>query len=194
MSGECSMCRDTGLMLGGWMGPTKDAPWPRACTSCDCGRAMTPRDVQLKVMELVQADLDSNYFREDENGEPEHVPGYWAGRYVPLLGLDDPRFNVHDAEPFDIGDQDVARYVTDDDSAVLVTREGVDPPYSEVQLADIWKVVTRNGQVAVKKHRFEKADYFECGAVSTGQFRTRCTEPRRHAGMHRDDATGRTWT
>jgi hypothetical protein len=27
--GACSCCGDTGLKLGGWMGPTKDRPYPR---------------------------------------------------------------------------------------------------------------------------------------------------------------------
>lgn len=195
---DCMMCGDTGLMLGGWMGPTKEAPWPRPCTSCDCGRAMTPRAVQLKVMELVQRDLDSNYFRENENGQPEPMPGWWAAKYGSLLDVKlldrNRRFDVHDAEPFDIGDQDIAKYVTDDDLKVLVTKDGIDPPYSEVASADVWKILTRNGQVAVKKHRFKQGDYFECQAASGGDFRTRCTEPRRHAGPHSCDATGRTWT
>lgn len=194
---DCMMCGDTGLMLGGWMGPTKEAPWPRACTSCDCGRAMTPRAVQLKVMELVQHDLDSHYFRENENGQPEPMPGWWAAKYNSLLDVtllgSDQRFDVHAAEPFDIGDQDVAKYVTDDDLNVLVTRRTVDPPYSEVEQADVWKVLDPSG-VAVRKHRAGRVvPYFECQAVSGGHFRTRCTEPRHHAGPHRCDSTGATW-
>lgn len=174
----CETCDDTGIMRGGWMGPTRDAPWPRPCT-CDVGRAMTPRDVQLKVMELVQRDLDS--------GRPIGERGWFAETYAPLLGLDDWQ---HDAEPFDIGDQDLATYVNDLDETVLVTREGFDPPWSAVAGADVWKVLTRNG-VAVKKHRDSAGDYFECGD-DRAPFGV-CTKPRNHPGAHYDDHTGRSW-
>jgi hypothetical protein len=180
------------------MGPTKEAPYPRACPRCDAGaRLDTGRKVQLKVQELVD--------RSHEEGG-----GYWTRKYpafTTLAGhledveravetdgrlpdvLDLPRVGVaFDPEELLFGD-DLVVYQTQGGYDVLVSRKGKRPPARMVAAADVWKVVDTNG-VQVIKHRDRPALYMECGERASGH---RCCWPVAHPGPHKDDQTGMEW-
>jgi hypothetical protein len=197
----CGGCGDTGLLLGGWMGPTKDAPYPRAC-HCERGRELdTPRKVQLKVAEIVDRNVE-------EGG------GYWTAKYPALATLaghlEDveravetdaplpPVFNLTGPRPIPVK----SSYVDSLGLDVLelrMDRYGRDlnlPEFrgsiQEVQQADVVKLVDeRTGRKRVVKHRASQAPYFECGD-DREPFGT-CTKRRGHEGAHQDDVKGRGW-
>lgn len=198
----CPMCSDTGLMLGGWMGPTKEAPYPRACTRCARGFELdTPRKVQLKVAEIVDRSVE-------EGG------GYWTAKYPALATLSGhledveravetdaplpPVFDLAGPGPIPVKSSYVDA-VGVDVLELRMDRYGRDlngtefkGSMREVAEADVVKLVDeRTGAKRVVKHRFGPAPYFECGE-NREPFGT-CTRPQGHDGMHQDAHRDRSW-
>jgi len=197
----CSMCADSGLMLGGWMGPTKEAPYPRACTRCERGAELdTPRKVQLKVLEMVG--------RAWEDGS-----GWWTAKYPALATLHGHLEDVERAVELDtalppvfdlLANGPIPNKTSYNDAAGRAVIEyrmdtygsNIDSTFkgslAEVAEAEVVKFVDeRTGAKRVVKHRRHMTPYFECG--HDREPFGKCTLPNSHTGVHEDEIRGRRW-